>query len=164
MFQNLEKKFFFNFSILFSLDQHGTSLSNCDSSSESSSLTSNNYANIDTNQQNFNEYTLAYNNVAAVYSQLDSHYYPTVNNNHHHHQAKSNSSQRHNPYSRNSNLNTNTSSISSNISSNSNENSNVAAAILSSLGNYSVASNPTNSYSAALYYHPYYYNLHHPSN
>ncbi|CAF0746794.1 unnamed protein product [Brachionus calyciflorus] len=76
-------------------------------------------------------------------------------------QSKSSGSQRHNPYSRSSN-NNNSSSISNTDNESQNASVNAAAAILSTLGGaaaYTSANNhPSvqNSYSAALYYHPYY--------
>lgn len=125
-----------------------------------------NFGDNDSQQHNLNEYALAYNNVAAVYSQLDNFNYSGYPNQAH--QSKSANSTthnaRHNPYSRasTSSNNNNTSASSATAS---NENTNVAAAILS----YSVAAaaaNPSNNYSAALYYHPYYsahHYLHHPN-
>lgn len=102
---------------------------------------------------------MAYNNVAAVYSQLDTHHNFNYSN-YAPNQSKQTQSQR-NYRNATSTPNTVTNQTSTN-----NENTNVAAAILSSLGSYSVgAQNQANNYSAALYYHPYYsaHYLHHPN-
>lgn len=112
---------------------------------------------------------------AAVYSQLDVHNgfnyapsYQSTGSQHdshgHVYQGKSTSSQRHNPYSRSSTSSNTTGNNSESLLSNESSSVNAtAAAIWSTLGaNQSVA----NSYSAALYYHPYYtahHYLHHPN-
>ena len=117
---------------------------------------------------------------AAVYSQLDNPFtsayssYQTPSNNQNYGlpnsaglkiSSKVSGSQRHNPYSRNSNNSGSNSSqnlVNSSDNDSQNASVNAAAAFLSTLGGaaaYSSANNPqsmANGYSAALYYHPYY--------
>ena len=139
-----------------------TSLNSSHNNSGSNQI---NFVDNDSQQHNLNEYALAYNNVAAVYSQLDNFNYSGYpNQGHQSKSANSTTHARHNPYSRASTSSNNNNTSASSAAA-SNENSNVAAAILS----YSVAAaaaNPSNNYSAALYYHPYYsahHYLHHPN-